>query len=155
MYKTKNNKVLKVEAAYCMGCKNCELACCSRKVERYGNDAKPGDVRILPNIIICQEGNANKPAYCRHCGEAFCEKLCPVKATIKDNGVILFDKTKCTGCGICEQACPYGVITIGTFKIGEITKKIPTKCDMCIDRRMNDDEPACYAACPTKALALV
>lgn len=151
----KELKYLAVDASQCMGCRNCELACCTRKVEHYGNEAKPGDIRIMPNIIIGHDGNGSKPAYCRHCSEAFCAKLCPVNATIKVNGVILFDKTKCNGCGICEQACPYGVITIGTFKINEITKKLATKCDLCIDRRINDEEPACYAACPTKALQMV
>jgi carbon-monoxide dehydrogenase iron sulfur subunit len=62
-------------------------------------------------------------------------------------GVILVEKNHCIGCLMCFIACPFGAIeeirgTMGACSV--------SKCDLCtaIDR-----EPACVAACPTKALS--
>jgi len=46
---------------------------------------------------------------CLTCGE--CAKACPSKA-IKRNrrGGYYVDKSRCTGCGLCEAVCPIGII---------------------------------------------
>ncbi|MBC2581117.1 4Fe-4S dicluster domain-containing protein [Clostridium sp. DJ247] len=155
MNKSKKVCFLKADPTYCVGCKNCELACASRKAEKYEKENIIGNISIESNIIISQGESLKIPAYCRHCKDAFCEKLCPTKAISRENHVVMLNNDKCIGCGICKQACPYGVITMGTYNDGLKTKKFANKCDLCADRQMNDEEPSCYAACPTKALKLV
>jgi Fe-S-cluster-containing hydrogenase component 2 len=53
---------------------------------------------------------------------------------------MIFDEEKCTGCGLCAFACPFGVVWVD---------RIAHKCDLCRDR---DGGPACVAACPAQAL---
>lgn len=155
MYITKELKFLAVDASQCMGCRNCELACSSRKAAQYQAEGILGNIRIVSNIIVGQDGLTKTLAFCRHCNVAFCKDLCPAHAISQENGVIILDKDKCLGCGICEQVCPFGVITLGSCTIGDKTKQIAHKCDMCVNLQSGGEEPACYAACPTKALQLI
>ncbi len=46
--------------------------------------------------------------------------------------MINVDKEKCTGCGLCEKACPFGAIVI-VDKIAEIGDKC-TLCGACVDK---------------------
>jgi len=53
---------------------------------------------------------------------------------------VKIDFAKCTGCGICMGACPFGVIHIDPFE------KKAVKCDYC---------GFCVKYCPQSALLLV
>lgn len=81
-----------------------------------------------------------------HCADACCEQVCPTGAISHQGAVVLIDQEWCVGCGYCVQACPFGVPHIdehtGTAR----------KCDFCIDRISNGQEPACADACPTDAI---
>jgi len=134
-------KSLRADPDYCVGCKGCEFAC-----------AREHDA--VTNIMVTQQGDKKIPAYCRHCEEAFCMQLCPTKAITRESGVVSLTEEKCIGCGICEQGCPYGVITMKARK-DHPKNEVAKKCDLCKDRQIKGSAPLCYEACPTKALALV
>lgn len=136
-------KTLTADPYYCVGCKGCELACAS-------------DHEGVTNIMVVQKDNLKIPAYCRHCKEAYCLLLCPAKAITKKEGVVILNEKKCTGCGICEQGCPYGVITMIVQRNDEGKRKtLAVKCDSCSERQKNEGVPLCFEACPTGALSLV
>jgi Fe-S-cluster-containing dehydrogenase component len=93
------------------------------------------------------------PRSCLHCETPACVTVCPTGASYKraEDGIVLVDEDKCIGCQLCAWACPYGA--------REISAKRGTmqKCTLCVDRIYNetldsaDRQPACVAACPTRA----
>ena len=52
------------------------------------------------------------PNPCMHCDDAPCMESCPVEGAIykRDDGLVIIDTDKCTGCKDCVDACPYGAI---------------------------------------------
>ena len=67
--------------------------------------------------------------------------VCFSGALHKEGEKTAFDVTKCTGCGLCRLACPFGVVW---------TDKIAHKCDLCQER---EGGPACINVCPAEALS--
>lgn len=139
-----------VDAAYCSGCKTCQVACKDRadlavgqlyrKVESYeeGGWVKEGEA-----------WKSNLVAYwlsisCNHCEDAPCVKVCPTGAMQKraEDGVVLVDGSRCVGCQSCVWACPYDApqYNPATGKVG--------KCDLCADRLAEGKRPVCVDACP-------
>ncbi len=54
---------------------------------------------------------------------------------------------RCISCGTCcVQACPYGVMQFNQ----EITKAV--KCDLCAEKRGNNEAPACSQVCPAHCI---
>jgi len=88
-----------------------------------------------------------------HCFQPACADACPVGAISKReaDGVVLVDKTLCTGCRACLDACPYDVPQFGA-------DNQMLKCDMCIANCETPDNdfraPPCVRTCPTGALGL-
>lgn len=145
-------KVIIVDISKCMSCHNCELACATAHSTSKDLAAtvlageRPG-YRI--NVEAC--GRHAVPVLCRHCDEPACAKVCPTGAIYRDaeGEPVLFDQERCIGCGMCMQACPFGVITLRPNGKGVL------KCDLCIERLAKGLDPACVDACPTGALAFV
>lgn len=73
---------------------------------------------------------------------------CPTDALEKndDDGRVTVDDEVCVGCGVCVSECPYGAVRLGP------DEETIIKCDLCIERVEQGQEPACVSACPTGAL---
>lgn len=88
---------------------------------------------------------------CLHCVEPACVAACPSGAIRKraEDGVVLVDPARCTGCRTCADACPYVVPRFGAD--GRMTK-----CDLCTGapELPEGGPPPCARSCPTGALSV-
>ena len=135
----------------CVGCLACSISCKvvnNVPIGSYWNKV----LRIGPNPR--QEGGQWPDVYtyfltvqCQHCKNPACVQVCPTTAmTQRDDGTVFVDQSKCVGCRYCEWACAYGAPQFNA-EAGHMTK-----CDLCYDYRQSGQDPACVAACPSRAL---
>jgi len=151
------SKVFAIDIARCSGCYNCQLAC---KDEHAENDwspyakAQPLTGQFWMKVDEHVNGTIPKvkihyiPRLCNHCENPACMSVCPENAVYKrEDGLVIIDPEKCTGCGKCSEACPYDVI----YK-AENTG-LAQKCTGCAHLLDNGySKPRCVEACPTDAL---
>jgi tetrathionate reductase subunit B len=150
-------KAFVIDVGRCTGCYNCQLAC---KDEHAGNDwtpyAKPqpdtGQFWMKLGENIC--GTVPKvrmhyiPALCNHCDKPSCADACTFGAIVKrEDGLVLLEPEKCTGCKDCLAACPYGAIYFND------ELNLAQKCTGCAHLLDNGyAAPRCVEACPTGAI---
>jgi anaerobic selenocysteine-containing dehydrogenase/Fe-S-cluster-containing dehydrogenase component len=138
---------LMIDLERCIGCKSCEVAC------KQEHGLGPGEFR---NKVIWL-GDPERPALdfltvsCQHCDRPACLRACPVnpKAITKDpaTGIVRVDEDRCTGCGECVIACPYGAMGYDAVDHHAV------KCDLCTDRRASGEATtACASVCPGHAI---
>ncbi len=145
-------KIIVVDVEKCMGCHCCEMACAAAHSttedvsELVQKGEKPGY-----RINVEAYGDKAVPVHCQHCQDPACVRACPTGAVYRkgDSEPVLVDNKRCIGCRMCVQACPFGVITVDGQGKGVL------KCDLCIERLAQGQEPACVHACPTNALRFV
>ena len=114
----------------CLGCQICEFVCSAFK-------EKSVDPALSRIRIINLEPRGSIAIACLLCERAPCVPVCPTKALHKDTkGIIQVEEAKCTGCGWCFEACPFGAINWHS------DKKVVTICDLC------DGDPECVKLCP-------
>lgn len=82
-----------------------------------------GGIRLDPNILPSLR-------------EASQTALCFTGALHKEGERTAFDITKCTGCGLCHLACPFGVVRLA----------IAPTAHLCA----GFDSPTCIKTCPGK-----
>ncbi len=143
------------DSSRCTGCKTCELVC---------KDYYDLDTDILFRRIYDYEGgswtqteegtwlnaafNYHVSVSCNHCDNPACVQNCPTGAMQKDEetGLVNTDPDVCIGCGTCQQSCPYDAPRIDN-SLG-----VARKCDGCLARVRQGEEPMCVGACPLRAL---
>lgn len=145
-----------VDTTRCSGCKACIIACKDKHDLPVGVKWR--------KVLECARGNWTRHAdgtctqdvgayyvsvACNHCEKAPCIEACPTGAMQRvERGIVAIDETKCVGCGNCRWNCPYSAPQLHP------EKRHMTKCDFCRDFLAQGREPACVAACPSRALHL-
>lgn len=130
----------------CSGCMACVVACMDQ------NDIA-GDGLSYRQLVKLEKGQypsvrlAFVTVACFHCNDAPCLLVCPREAIFRDeaSGMIGVDEDLCIGCRACAMVCPFGA---PRFRDGGAMHK----CNLCIDRVVQNMEPACVHTCTTKAL---
>ena len=128
---------LVIDHESCWGCKTCEVAC------KQENRAGDGVTLISvsedgPKVVEGKLDFVFRVNVCRHCDDPPCADACPEEAIAKrENGIVIMDYEKCTGCQSCIEACPYDAIAF------DEDKGIAQKCNLCHHRVDKGLIPAC------------
>lgn len=111
----------------CTNCGTCESVCEQQAVDVF--------------TFEDEDASLSLPIMCMQCEDAACMEVCVAHALYRDkNDTVLVDRSKCIGCKLCTNACPFGNI-----EFNYSAKKI-LKCDLC------DGSPDCVKYCPTRAI---
>lgn len=145
-----------IDVDKCSGCSLCIVAC---KDEYVGNSyppwtqAQPDAGHFWIRVEPVERGKLPRvrmsylPLLCQHCAHAACVKACPEDAIKRrDDGLVWIDPAACTGCGLCQEACPYDVIYMNR-ELG-----IAQKCTGCAHRVDEGCLPRCAEICPHGAI---
>ncbi len=128
-----------IDLRKCVGCHACTIAC---KMEHetpescFNTWVEEQDTGEFPNV-----SRIKLPKLCNHCADAPCIPVCPVEATYAiDGGIVVVDKNKCIGCGMCIAACPYDARYMRPDKVAG-------KCTLCANRVHAGLAPECVSTC--------
>ncbi|MBM2814761.1 MAG: 4Fe-4S dicluster protein [Ignavibacteria bacterium] len=98
----------------CVGCGACAIAC---KTENNTMNRSATQTFNWADYHITTQGQFPNtkyqllPVLCNHCTDAPCVAICPVtpvKAMFKSpDGLTLHNDSRCIGCRLCQNACPY------------------------------------------------
>ena len=125
-----------IDQRTCIGCHACTVAC---KTE---HQVPVGQFRTWVKYV--EKGSFPDTTRemavlrCNHCTDAPCVQSCPTEALFtRDDGIVDFDNSRCIGCKMCMQACPYDAIYI------DEETHTAAKCNFCAHRIDQGLEPAC------------
>jgi Fe-S-cluster-containing dehydrogenase component len=101
---------LNIDHALCWGCRTCEVACKQEmnapdgvrliRVQEDGPKEVDGKLEFVFHVSLC-----------RHCEAPPCAEACPEQAIYKrDDGIVVLEEERCTGCKACMEECPYEAI---------------------------------------------
>ncbi len=162
-------KAILYDASKCTACRGCQVACKgwnelpAEITTNRGTLENPPD--LSPKTWLKMEFREyvkdSKIEWlftrraCMHCSDAGCVTVCPTGALYKnEDGFVSYDKSLCSGCGYCEEACPFSVPRSTRNVL--TGKAIMDKCTACTSVGLNrldaGLEPACVNTCPTGAL---
>lgn len=170
----------------CIGCRKCAHACLRENNQSRSDpddiemsyirvlELKKGAINLETSSVyydpatVPQPDKYYMPVQCHQCREAPCTRVCPVKATWReDDGLVVVDYNWCIGCRYCMAACPYDARrfnyekpTIAAAAINRDQsylsnrirpKGVVEKCTFCLHRTREGKYPACLEVCPTGA----
>ena len=166
------DKAILYDATKCTACRGCQTACkqwnendegAGEKTVNTGSYENPPDLSpqtwIKMQFREVEQGGKIKWLFnrraCMHCTDAACVKVCPNGTLYRNElGTISYNKDTCTGCGYCQDFCPFDVPRLTANRLIGIAKM--SKCSFCttpgLDRIAAGYEPACVKTCPTDAL---
>ncbi|NPA22766.1 MAG: 4Fe-4S dicluster domain-containing protein [Crenarchaeota archaeon] len=130
---------IEVDTERCVCCHLCELVCSYRHFHSVSTSRS--GIRIT--FTIFKDDVLVDARVCRHCDPPYCARACEYDAIVVNNGIVTILGDRCTGCGDCVKACPYGALR----KVPNV--KVPIKCDLC------GGDPECVKVCPTGAIRYV
>ena len=134
------------DSSACAGCGVCETMCSLYHEGVFGSAA--ARLQIIRQPFTAKHVHES----CQQCSYPSCYFACPLKDSAlsidKKTGIAYVQKSECTGCGACVDACPLDPPRI---KINA-QKNIASKCDLCRDR---EEGPVCVEYCPFQALKIV
>jgi menaquinone reductase, iron-sulfur cluster-binding subunit len=164
----------------CFACQSCTVACrMENNTPVAGPDQADRFRSILWNEVLpFTEGEYPHPVVtliprpCMHCDQPPCTRVCPVKATYKnDEGIVVVDYERCIGCRMCTTACPYEVRYFNWFtpewpdglkahlnpdpEVAPRQRGVVEKCSFCIQRRRHAEEKAAAEANPSPATVYI
>lgn len=148
MSESKKESLISFDPEKCTQCHGCEIACKSWRELAYGVQYRR--VLNLWQGEYPRVKNASLSLACLHCVEPACVGACPEEAISKsvEDGLVLVDETLCNGCGICAEACAYGVPQFGESGIMQ-------KCDLCHGQPLAQTALPCVDTCPGEALSFI
>ena len=121
----------------CWGCKTCETAC----KQEFNS---PEGVKLIyvtedgPRVVEGKPHFVYQVNVCRHCDDPPCAEACFEEAiTKREDGIVVMDYDRCTGCQECIEACPYDAIAFDQDRV------IARKCNLCHHRVDKGLIPAC------------
>lgn len=138
------NRFIMADAAKCIGCRTCEVACVVSHQENQDCAAVSAN-HFFSRIRVIKENSLTTAVSCHQCEDAPCANICPTQAIRRERGHIFVDQARCIGCKSCMLACPFGAMNV----VAHASRVQAVKCDLCWHRETG---PACVEACPTGAL---
>jgi len=151
-------------------------------------ESEMGRTMLWMDMLTVYEGEYPRlrvrqfPRPCMHCEHPPCTKVCPVRATYKnEEGIVAQIYPQCIGCRYCMAACPYTVKSFNWYKpewapgirdtvnpdVSVRPVGVVEKCTFCVHRlqkakeqaksegrdlRENDFQTACAESCPAGAI---
>ena len=163
--------VMVVDLEACTGCHTCTVACKQEnnlpegvawiQIVSIGSDGDEAPAGDYPDLQL-----EYLPLACQHCASGPCVEVCPTSATARSaNGTVTLDPSLCIGCRYCMIVCPYTSVRV--FADSQLRYALPyptgsnpmihraktgEKCAFCAHRLVQELQPACVEACPTRAL---
>jgi Fe-S-cluster-containing hydrogenase component 2 len=101
-------KLVVPDVDMCTGCRTCQMVCSLS----HEGECNPRLARL--QVYRDRHKGVDIPIICQHCENAPCKAVCPTHAITKNlqSGVVLVNQDLCIGCGMCVQACPFGMIVL-------------------------------------------